>query len=44
MSGSHEIGSLNYPIALKFDRHLGTADEVPVKSTSEFSRYKSRGF
>ena len=29
---SREIGSLNYHIALEFDRHVGsTAAEVPVK-------------
>ena len=32
MSQSHEIGTLNCRIALKFDRNIGsTAAEVPVK-------------
>ena len=32
MSRSHEIGSLNYRVALKFERHVGSsAAEVPVK-------------
>ena len=34
-SRSGEIGSLNYSIALKFDRYLGScATEVPVKFQS----------
>ena len=35
-SRSHEIGTLNCRIALKFDRHIGsTASEVPVKFQSD---------
>ena len=35
-SRSHEIGTLNCRIALKFDRHIGsTAAEVPVKFQSD---------
>ena len=35
-SRSHEIGTLNCCIALKFDRHIGsTAAEVPVKFQSD---------
>ena len=35
-SRSHEIGTLNLCIALKFDRHIGsTAAEVPVKFQSD---------
>ena len=35
-SRSHEIGNLNYHIALKFDRHISsTATEVPVKFQSD---------
>ena len=35
-SRSHEIGTLNSYIALKFDRHIGsTAAEVPVKFQSD---------
>ena len=35
-SRSHEIGTLNYRIALKFDRHIGSiAAEVPVKFQSD---------
>ena len=33
---SHEIDTLNFRIALKFDRHIGsTAAEVPVKFESD---------
>ena len=36
MSRSREIGSLNYRIALKFDRHLASsAAEEPVKFQSD---------
>ena len=44
---SREISSLNYRIALKFDRHIGSsAAEVPVKfqSNGSNSKYRSRGF
>ena len=35
-SRSHEIGTLNCRIALKFDRHIGSnAAEVPVKFQSD---------
>ena len=38
LSRSREIGSLNYRIALKFDRHFGsTAADVPVKFQSDRS-------
>ena len=37
-SRSYEIGSLNYRIALKFDRHFGSnAAEVPVKFQSDWA-------
>ena len=35
-SRSHEIGSLNYRIVLKFDKHISsTAADVPVKFQSD---------
>ena len=37
-SRSHEIGTINCRIALKFDRHIGsTAAEVPVKFQSDWT-------